>query len=500
MARRWKFALAGLAALAACSDTTVKDRFAGVVVYDDFPASARGSDRSDDLGYPAAFVLSAGFANGQAYQYLDLGSFNPVVPKMYVLMRDGAPVEGQYPIIDTLPDKDDYSPWWQIVEVAAPADYVVNDIKSKKALDEAGYAQTDTTKAVHCPVVNPDAAWISADLAEEYLVFWGTGESIPNPYFDPSAAISETNPAVLTDADATDADILLTPVWHKRLRAFCWSEDFTKRTTLAIDPDDGTASLDPDSFPGRYDPYGLEFEVGGEPGPVPLDLFPVFDAAPGDAGYSSALIEYAAILGGPDQPGAADELDPDGLIPLDYVDNPIVFPLYLERFEVTVENTTPDDGTGVSIGTGLATVSDGGGVLFEEDALASTALATLALDADPAGLFAGYPVTDRFFDTILASRALPALEPGESATVIVIGHYYFPFLSTAQAVWDYDDAFTGVSALPLYDDDFNPIGTQTEDLLVYASNYLEEDGVVAAHPDQADAIGTLTATLLGGAQ
>lgn len=483
MARRWKFALAGLAVLAACSDTTVKDRYAGVVVYDDFPASAKGSDHSDDFGLPAAFVLSAGFVDGKAYQYLDLGEFNPVVPKMYLLMRDGAPVEGQYPIIDTLPDKDDYSPWWQVVEVEVPSDYVANDIKSKKSVDASGYTQNATMEAVHCPVINPDAAWISADFAATLTIFWGTGELVPNPNY----GFGDDDRPVLADEDATASDIMLTPVWHKRLRAFCYAEDFTGRAALVVGDDDTTVQLDFDGLNGRYD-----VDVFG--------LFPVFDAAPGDAGYAAAVFGYAALPTTIGQPGSTSDLDGDTVEALDVlVDNPIIMPLDLHRFEVTISNTTATDGSGTGISDGLANVSDGDGVLFELDAAASDAIGSLAVDGDASYLQSDYGLIEPFLDVVQSSQELPALAPGESISFVLLGTPYYAYLSAAQAV-DHDDAFTGVPLMSLYDDNFAPVATQSEDLMVFASNYEVEDGVVAAHADLTDAIGTITVKLLGGAQ
>lgn len=147
-----------IASLAACSDDG-PERFAGVVSYDDFPESAAGADRSDDLGIAHAFVLSAGFANGRAVQYLDLGDVNTVPAKVYILMRGGQPVAGQYPIVDTLPDDFEYSPFWQVVEVEVDGGYEANDIKSLKGLEDAGFEMTETMEAIHCPIVNPDATW-----------------------------------------------------------------------------------------------------------------------------------------------------------------------------------------------------------------------------------------------------------------------------------------------------------------------------------------------------
>ncbi|TNF27453.1 MAG: hypothetical protein EP329_19405 [Deltaproteobacteria bacterium] len=465
--------------LAACSDSTVKDRFAGVVVYDDFPETAKGADRSDDFGLPAAFVLSAGFANGQAYQYLDLGEFNPYVPKMYLMVRNGAAVEGQYPIIDTLPDKEDYSPWWQVVEVEVPSDYVANDIKSAASVEKSGYDQTVKMEAVHCPVVNPDAAWISADYAALLNVFWGTGESIPNPNY----GYGDDNRTVLTDADATAYDIMLTPVWHKRLRAFCFADDFAGRVPVVLD-DDNATMLDLDAIEGRYDP-----DVFG--------LFPVFDSAPGDTGYAAAVVQFAAGLDSPDQPGTPADLNPDNLEPVAYVDSPIVMPFDLHRFEVTITNTSGDDN--VTLGDGLANVSDGGGLMFAPGEAANDDIAALALDGDASYLQYDFAVFDPFLDTVLSSRDLPSLAVGESTTFVILGHPYFPYLGTAQWV-DADDAFTGAPFVALYDDSFAPVATQTEDLTVFASNYLDDNGTIGNHPELTDTVGTITVKLLGGAQ
>ena len=495
MKRRWCGALVGLAALAACSDDAVKDRYAGVVAYGDFPTTARGEDRSEDLGYAAAFVLSAAFVGGQAVQYLDLGEFSPAVPKMYVLVREGAAVPGQYPIIDTLPDKADYSPWWQVVEVEVPASYVANDIKSVASLEKAGYAQTAKLEAVHCPIVNPDAAWFAAAPSQTYTVFWGTGEAIPNPYYDPSAPAGEDNPPVLHDEDATDGDIVLQPVWHKRLRAFCWSEDFSARHPVV--DDEGVAYLDTDAIGGRYDAYLLEWSVGGELAPAPAPTFPVFEALPGDEGYAAAVVAYAAFASSADQAGGVEDLDLEGAEPLALVDNPIVFPLTLDRFEVTFSNTTLA-ADGLTLSAGAANVSDGSGAYFELDAPASGALAALSLGGDPAGLLAGYPVTARFLDVILDARAVPALAAGETASFVVLAHPYYPFLSTAHAVLGLDDAFTGVAALALYDEDFAPIDTVDEGLVIFTTASDVEDGVVGDHPVRAAAVGTLSTTLLTG--
>ncbi|MCA9541231.1 MAG: hypothetical protein KC620_20160, partial [Myxococcales bacterium] len=97
---------AGAVGVAGCDDTP-KDDFYGPVVYTDLP------------GTTGTFVLEPVFAGGDLCEAYNLGSFDPAtpLPKVYIPTKGGSPIAGQYPIIDTLPDKADYAPFWQIVNV-----------------------------------------------------------------------------------------------------------------------------------------------------------------------------------------------------------------------------------------------------------------------------------------------------------------------------------------------------------------------------------------------
>jgi hypothetical protein len=314
------------ALLSACGSDEVRDSYYGRLVYDVLPETAKGAPL-DDFGLTNAFVLQVGFGDERQFEYLDLGSFNPIVPRMYVLEHDGKPVAGQYPIVDTLPDKEDYSPFWQIVRVEVGGGYEANDIKSLKGLEEADFDMTPTLEAVHCPVVNPDATWVTSDLSAVVTVFPGNGEAIANPNFntDPELGPVDDRPT-LEEKDATDGDIVLTPVWHKRLLGFCWTQDFAKRFPLEKQKIDGqdVVVLADAAFAVRFDQYEtLPDAETGDPG-TPWDTRPIFEALRGQPGYSPARTLLAAQTMTGDQLTSASQIDASAAVAIDAVDNPIV--------------------------------------------------------------------------------------------------------------------------------------------------------------------------------
>ena len=96
-------------ALAGCDDSTDLDSLYGPIIYDGFPDESAGTNDPD---YGRSFFASTAISEGSAYDYFDLGAASPAPAKAYLLTKGGTPIEGQYLIIDTLPDKEDYSPLW----------------------------------------------------------------------------------------------------------------------------------------------------------------------------------------------------------------------------------------------------------------------------------------------------------------------------------------------------------------------------------------------------
>lgn len=296
-------------------DDVPEDDFYGPLIYRDLPAYSAGT-ADDETKQTFTFQMSVGFAEGQPWEYLDLGDLNPVVPKVYVLTKGGQPIAGQYPIIDTLPGHGDYSPFWQVVEVSAPSDYEANQVKSFKTLDEADWSKTETSEAIYCPVINPDAAYVGAD-GVPIQVFWGTGEVVPNLFYDFTEATSPT----LTDADATNRDIVLMPVWHKTLRGFCL-DDEARRYPLEADPETGEMTL---PF-GSLNPQYVQFAPGDAEAmiePAPYGNVSIFGTAPGSTGYHPGSLVQAVVTTDPTQAVTADNLDVASAQPIALAHTPL---------------------------------------------------------------------------------------------------------------------------------------------------------------------------------
>lgn len=320
--RRAGLPVAVVAALlgTACDESSVADAYYGRVVYDGFPDSARGASLDPaDPNAPRAFNFGAAFVDGAVAEYLDLGEVNPLVPKVYVLERDGQLIPGQYPIVDTLPGKDDYSPFWQVVKVEVEGDYAANDAKSLAAIQRRGWALSEQPYAMFCAVVNPDAYWLTTNPDLPPLsIFYGTGEPVPNLLFDPEAEGDglDTRP-VLSDRDAVDyagamtealgtpfPSVELQPVWHKRLLGFCFggvTADERARQYRLVDFEDTVLKqtvkvLDsgPDANLGRR--YELAQLVDPETGETASwGTQGIFDNGPGDADYTAARSVYEVV-------------------------------------------------------------------------------------------------------------------------------------------------------------------------------------------------------------
>jgi hypothetical protein len=69
--------------------------------------------------------------------------------------------QSQYPIVDDLPGREGYSPYWEIVRVEVPSDYEPNRIKSlatlREAIDSGDFDLVYTGEALHCPIVDWEA-------------------------------------------------------------------------------------------------------------------------------------------------------------------------------------------------------------------------------------------------------------------------------------------------------------------------------------------------------
>jgi hypothetical protein len=341
-------AVTGLLLPAACTDDeSLDDDYYGRVVYDVFPDTARGAptDPSNpDDPYREFRLTGVARVGADTAEYADLGDVYPeVLPEVYVMTRGGRAVEGQYPIVDTLPDKAEYSAFWRVVEVEVPSGYVPNATKSKGGIDRNGFTTRVTDRVMYCPVINPDAYWISEDpdFGELYWnVFYGTGEPVPNPYFDPGApdagSPDEAEPPVISDETATEADIRLQPIWHKRLLGFCLPGvlDAHRDNTYAIEavPDDPACT-------GESGPCATHPELAGQHVNTLFELYQPLEATGGDLvpwgvpgllatgpdadAYSSATLVAAVFTEDPALVGSTEDIDLEAVEILALRDLPI---------------------------------------------------------------------------------------------------------------------------------------------------------------------------------
>ena len=336
MTHRCLFLCATSAALlAACDDAKLTDSYYGRMVYDVFPDTARGASQDPgdpELGY-RQFELKAGYVGGEIAEYADLGALNPVLPNVYVLVQDGKPVAGQHPIVDTAPDKVEYSSFWHVVQVEVPGSYRANDVKSFHGIERNDYELKDTKQAMYCPIVNPDALFVGID-GSAYNVYFGTGEVLPNPAFDPNLDGGTEEPT-LAETGATEADIRLQPVWHKRLLGFCFPGMLDAQrsrtypaTQVQDDPECNPAAecskhweLDEAAFATRYDFYQPLEATGGEY--LSWELPGIFASGPTADDYSPAVINFALYTDMPSEVATLDGLDLTMAEGLQYLDNPI---------------------------------------------------------------------------------------------------------------------------------------------------------------------------------
>lgn len=105
--------------------------------------------------------LQQGWRDGREVFYPNFGpnpaSANPLLALITGFDDDGNPrfVEGQGSIIDAVPRQEDYSAFWRVNLVLAPAGYKANELRSAEAVLATGWEITETDIVVNCPVVSP---------------------------------------------------------------------------------------------------------------------------------------------------------------------------------------------------------------------------------------------------------------------------------------------------------------------------------------------------------
>jgi len=105
--------------------------------------------------------LQQGWRDGKQVLYPNFGpnpaTANPLLALITGFDDDGNPqfIEGQGSIIDAVPRQEDYSAFWRVNLVLAPAGYKANELRSAEAVRATGWEVTETDIVVNCPIVSP---------------------------------------------------------------------------------------------------------------------------------------------------------------------------------------------------------------------------------------------------------------------------------------------------------------------------------------------------------
>jgi len=138
---------------------------------------------------PAGFITSAplvagftrnqttGSLSGQIAWYWLVGGTNGTVNPVYFFnYQNGAPVQGQYPIIDVKPGDTGYTHFWEMNNVTVPNSYTPNAIKSLTTLKNAEQAGLVTVKdaerSLNGPLVAHNVRIVVVNGEPQFLPVW----------------------------------------------------------------------------------------------------------------------------------------------------------------------------------------------------------------------------------------------------------------------------------------------------------------------------------------
>jgi hypothetical protein len=141
----------------ALADRVFVDRFA--------PEAATVMVRTEDSGLPGAnepidfdvppFITQGLGPDGQRVRYYNFDAQEQKLARLYRIVResDGAPLEGQLPIVDELPGEAGYNDFRLVFDVAVPDDFPANAISSLADIGELGFSGVDTERVENIPIV-----------------------------------------------------------------------------------------------------------------------------------------------------------------------------------------------------------------------------------------------------------------------------------------------------------------------------------------------------------
>jgi len=128
---------------------------------------------------PAAIPLRTAYYNGTEIHYYDFGETSAAAAPMVLLFsaeNHSQIIEGQWPIIDTIPGHPGYSDFWIISKAYVPSPYVANSIRSFQEVYVAGYEIEPKGWSTNWPVVNEDTTLENS--TQEVDQWWYRGSEV----------------------------------------------------------------------------------------------------------------------------------------------------------------------------------------------------------------------------------------------------------------------------------------------------------------------------------
>lgn len=109
--------------------------------------------QNEPIDFDARFAVRGLGPAGERVTYYTFDGDNGKPMAVYrIVTDDGEPILGQLDVVASVPGEPGYSDFWQIFEVAAPADYVANSITSEGEVEQSGLEVQATEVTLNRPI------------------------------------------------------------------------------------------------------------------------------------------------------------------------------------------------------------------------------------------------------------------------------------------------------------------------------------------------------------
>ena len=314
--------LALTAAAAGCSEFKTHDEPGGVVVYD--AGNAGGPDggiRQNQPVMKGEIAPVYGFNTSKArveYYYMgEVAQASGKVPvgemyffydeagkPLYRLSKDGTKLVGWHPVVDVVPTKPGYSPFWRVVKVRVKGsadhkaiDKLIDDpLKKETCQMKANCAEglecieQRCTSAIEIGVFKLDGIKSRSTLEASLLTTTKTNTLINCPVTDADAKLLKG----VADPDRAFPKI---QIWFKRLKAFCYLMEGGKDLFGSGAPALAGGALPAKPLPAYFMRQNLNFGTSTTNLVLPKRNMVLTEHLPGASGYTPLVNELSVIVG-----------------------------------------------------------------------------------------------------------------------------------------------------------------------------------------------------------